>query len=401
MKPPQGMELIVGLPSLREADSIGYVVEQVDRGLAEHFPDHRALIVNADNDSDDDTKGAFLGTETRTPKHYVSTPPGVRGKGNNFFNLFQLGRSQGDSLKALVVVDADLKSITPRWIGDLMGPILEGYDYALPLYSRHQFDGTITNHLCYPLIYALLGHNLRQPIGGDFGFSPRLMHHWLDQEWTDTTRQYGIDIFMTGNALTGGFKVCQVGLGAKIHKASAPKLGPMFVQVVGTLFGLLLEQREHWGDIGDLEPQSAPRFGLAEMEEPQELKIDIRALKDQLRDEYAPRRELLGELLDPYTHTRLETMFEQDYYDVDILMWTQSLYRLIHAYATRTDIEKREVIDALRPLYFARSVAYDYLTWRYSVRYAEAAVLQQAKAFASQKPFLYGLFWDQSRSVNA
>ena len=70
------------------------------------------------------------------------------------------------------------------------------------------------------------------------------MTHWLDQDWKPTTSQYGIDIFMTGNALAGDFRVCEVGLGAKVHRASAPKLGPMFVQVVGTLFDLLLEKRE-------------------------------------------------------------------------------------------------------------------------------------------------------------
>ena len=46
---------------------------------------------------------------------------------------------------------------------------------------------------------------------------------------------FGIDIWMTTSAITGGFAVCQTRLGAKIHDPKDPgsDLGPMFRQVVG------------------------------------------------------------------------------------------------------------------------------------------------------------------------
>ena len=49
---------------------------------------------------------------------------------------------------------------------------------------------------------------------------------------------------MTLNAIFGGFECCQGGLGAKIHKPGAPKLGPMFSQVVVTLFETLLSNKD-------------------------------------------------------------------------------------------------------------------------------------------------------------
>ncbi|MDY7036367.1 MAG: glycosyltransferase, partial [Thermodesulfobacteriota bacterium] len=241
-----GAEFIVGIPSYMEADSIPFVTTQVDQGITKYFPKLESIIVNVDNNSGDDTRGAFLSTETQTPKHYISTPKGVRGKGNNFLNLFRFAAKFKDTLKCVVVVDADLRSITPEWIKYLGEPILNGYDYALPYYSRHQFDGSITNHICYPLLYGLLGKNIRQPIGGEFCFSPAMMDFWLERKWTQTTRQYGVDIFMSLNAVLGDFKICEVGLGAKIHKASAPKLGPMFTQVVTTLFDFILAEKDKW-----------------------------------------------------------------------------------------------------------------------------------------------------------
>jgi hypothetical protein len=71
------IQLIVGIPSFMEADSISFVTSQVDKGLQKYFGKLKAVIVNVDNNSEDDTKGAFLTTETKIPKHYITTPKGV------------------------------------------------------------------------------------------------------------------------------------------------------------------------------------------------------------------------------------------------------------------------------------------------------------------------------------
>ncbi len=102
-------------------------------------------------------------------------------------------------VKALVVVDSDLRSIVPEWIELLSGPILKGgYDYVAPLYSRYKYDGTITNTVTYPLTRALYGHRIRQPIGGDFGVSGDLVRHYLTlDDWDEDISKFGIDIWMT------------------------------------------------------------------------------------------------------------------------------------------------------------------------------------------------------------
>jgi len=386
-----GIEFIVGIPSYMEADTISFVTKHVDLGLTKHFSKYNAAIINVDNNSEDDTKGVFLSTKTKTPKHYISTPKGVKGKGNNFLNLFKFAQMHNKTLKGGVVVDADLRSITPEWIKYLGEPILKGYDYALPLYSRHQFDGTITNHLCYPLFYGLLGEDLRQPIGGEFGFSSGLINYWLKQKWNSSAKQYGVDVFMTLNAIFGKFKICEVGLGAKIHKASAPKLGPMFTQVITTLFNILLSKESSWIATPVMKPKRKDRFGLKELGWPQELKVDMRDLKDKLRNEYFPREKLLKRILSDYASSSLIKMFEHDIYNIDILMWTQVVYQLLFSYGIGSPKTKKDIVEALKPLYFARSVTFDYETWRYSPKYVEEAILTQAKAFASQKTYYLGM----------
>jgi glycosyltransferase involved in cell wall biosynthesis len=393
----QRPEIIVGIPSYLEADSIGFVTQQVDRGLQKYFSNYETLIVNVDNNSEDNTKEAFLAAPATTQKKYISTPPGVRGKGNNFFNLFKFCMAQTPDLRAVVVVDADLKSITPEWIKHLAEPVLKGYDYALPRYSRHQFDGTITNHICHPLLDGLVGANIRQPIGGEFAFSPALVKHWLEQKWLQSTRLYGIDIFMTLKALLGKFKICEVGLGAKIHKASSPKLGPMFTQVVTTFFEMILSHKSQWIDISPSDVRPKPLFGMKRLAPPQELAVDIRALKEQLRSEVMSREKLLKRYLSDYLFINFRRMVAHDHFEMNTLFWTQAVYQLLFAFDTGSRQVKNDIVEALKPLYFARSVTFDYETWKYRIDYAEEAIMEQSMAFASQKPYFYGLYLKRAR----
>lgn len=117
----------------------------------------------------------------------------------------------------------------------------------------------------------------------------------------------------------------------------------------------------------------------------------MRELKEKLRNEYFPREKLLKRILSDYAYSSLISMFEHDNYSIDILMWTQVVYQLLFSYRNGSPKTRKDIVEALKPLYFARSVTFDYETWRYSPKYVEEAILAQAKAFASQKSYYLGL----------
>jgi hypothetical protein len=363
----------------------------VGEGLEVYFSDKKCIIVNVDNNSPDNTKDAFLDTKTRIEKKYISTAHGIRGKGNNFLNLFKFAKSV--DAEVTIVVDADLKSITKEWVKYLGMPIVDGYDYVIPLYSRHQFDGTITNHICYPVMFGLLSTDIRQPIGGEFAFSPKLMKYWLKQSWTESTRQYGIDVFMSLNAVLGGFKICQAGLGAKVHKASAPKLCIMFDQVIETLLAILVQNKNNWMIRNNGDIFTPDTFGLDILAEPQELDIDILDLKEKGRVSFNKYQADIKELLEPYAFSRINEMFEMEVFDLTILLWTQVFYNLLYRYdVSKNGEEKKKIINSLKPLYFARSISFNYHTWKYNVKYSEMEIRRSALGFASQKYYLWGLY---------
>ncbi|MCK4639848.1 MAG: glycosyl transferase [Candidatus Marinimicrobia bacterium] len=376
-------EIVAGLASYQEADSIDYPTQQLSGGLKKHYGDKTSVIINCDNNSPDGTEEVFLGTVTEVPKIYITTPPGILGKGYNFENIFR--KMLELDAKVLVCVDADLLSITPEWVKYFIDPILNDYDFVNPLYSRHKYDGTITNNICYPLIYGLFCHNIRQPIGGDFSMSKRFVNHLVCKPWHRTTEEYGIDIFMTMNAILGGFKTCETGLGAKRHKPSAPKLGAMFIQVVSTMFLTIISNYETWKEATVIEQPAL--FGLRHMELPQELTIDRSAIEKQARDNFNQYKEILERVLSPGIYADLSHMFSSKGIDINTDQWVTIIYDMIAAFKSAGD-RNNEIVESLKGLYFGRTLTFMNKTWDWSSEQTELEILAQAKVFHDKRDYL-------------
>lgn len=382
------VDLVVGIPSYKEADSIAHVVRQADLGLREFFADHRAVILNVDNDSPDGTEDAFRHAGSRTPTAYLSTPPGVTGKGNNFWNLFVAARIL--EAKAIVCVDADLVSISPIWMRRLGEPLLNDLcDYITPIYARNEYDGTITNNICYPLLRGTLGTRIRQPIGGDFGLATSFSNALLEKEWLDTTREFGIDIFLTTCALLDGFRVAQTHLGAKVHKPSAPKLGPMFTQVVNTLFSRLAGARGGWLEGG--EAAALPILGDGHEGSPQTLAVDYKSIKRTTFKHFRQSRDCLARHLDESRARHVDAMMASGVLDLPADIWCDCVYDLFHAYAVE-EPERAELVEALKPLFFARVGSFYKETLELDHQASEARIHEQAELFHRRRDALVERF---------
>ena len=198
---------------------------------------------------------------------------------------------------------------------------------------------------------------------------------------------------MSLNAVLGGFKICQIGLGTKVHKASAPKLGIMFEQVIETLLAILVQNKNNWMTRNNGDIFTPDTFGLNILAEPQELDIDILDLKEKGRISYNKYQSDIKELLEPYAFSRINEMFETEVFDLTILLWTQVFYNLLYRYdVSKNGEEKKKIINSLKPLYFARSISFNYHTWKYNVKYSEMEIRRSALGFASQKYYLWGLY---------
>jgi len=238
-------DIIVGIPTYNEADSIFNTVKKIDNGLSKYFPKFRALIVNMDSKSPDDTGRAFLSTRTKTEKMLISVDKQPRGKGVNIFVLLRI--SKKFNAKYIATIDADITTITEKWPKLLLDPVIKKEaDFVAPIYTRNRYEGNTTNHFCLPLLYAWFGHKLNQPIGGEFAFNNEFVDYILKQQKNKNAFLYGIDIFLSVHALGGNFKIKEIYLGRKIHKPSFDKIIPMFYQVAVTMFFVLSKYKNKY-----------------------------------------------------------------------------------------------------------------------------------------------------------
>jgi glycosyltransferase involved in cell wall biosynthesis len=391
--------IVVGIPSYNEADNIAYPTDVASRGLKQHFPDKSAVIINVDNHSPDGTKDVFLDTPTEVPKIYISTAKGVKGKGNNFRNLFEAAVEL--NAKAIIVVDADLKSITTEWIRYLGEPLMGRYDYVAPIYARHKYDGSITNHIAYPLLRSLFGLRVRQPIGGDFGFSGKLARAFLSEKlWNDKIAHFGIDIWMTTIAIARRFNICQAFLGSpKIHnpKDPAADLGPMFTQVVSTLFDLISDFEFIWKDTFESRPSNIYGFGLGIEEKPPLVKVNTDSLYKSFMKGFKEYGELWEKIIPAPEYmqiNKLKDIKEKKQFVFSSGLWARVLFNFACAYRTII-VEKEKLIESMIPFYHARVLSFANRTESASIKEAEEYLENITRVFEKEKYYLIQR-WDSS-----
>lgn len=236
------MKVAVITPSYNEADNISYVTQTIDRGLGlakKKFPSlDEVIIVNIDNSSPDKTSDFFKKTSTSFPKLSILTK-GRAGKGKS---LLYFLKKYNQDYDVFVSLDADLKSIKADWIVKLLEPFFNkrgSYDFVWPLYKRSRFEGSTTNHFAYPVMYAVFGKEIRQPIAGDFAFNKKIAVKIIENKIPAEAYRYGVDILFSIRAAQYGRRVVQINLGHKIHKPSFPKLEKMFPQVAAAALDTL------------------------------------------------------------------------------------------------------------------------------------------------------------------
>ncbi len=368
-------DFIIGVPSLNEGDTITNVVEMMSKGIREAYPDRSANIINVDNASTDDTEEKFLDADTGDHgKKYISTAPGKKGKGRNFYNLFhEVVRTEPD---AVAVVDADLTSVELNWARKMLGSILDGYDLVTPIYKRHQYDGTITNHLCFPITYGVNGRNIRQPIGGDFAFSTDAARNWLNRHWEESTFQYGVDIFMTTTTLYEGLSICSARLGRKDHDPSAPNLKPMFKEVANTLFALLRDNQTYWRQVDEVEDVDS--FGSNEGYETPALETDLESLSNEVEELFNREKQKVRSFLPDDLFRTVGSMIDEGKMDLGPEQWSNVLFSAIASYINESD---RRIVEGMLPLYMFRNASFQTRTRDLSPDECQERIREQAEIF--------------------
>jgi hypothetical protein len=362
------VDVLVGVPTLNNAATIGGVVEAVQQAFAKYFPRDRTLLVNSDGGSDDGTPALLRGysgsgsdtvtvTHSLRTMHRISAPyHGLPGKGNALRQI--LTAADLTQAKAVAVLDPEVSSVTPEWIAALIRPVRDQqFDYVAPAYSRHPLDGPLVTQIVRPVIRAAYGWQVREPLAAEWGCSSRFLAYCLEQDvWDSELARYGIDLWVTCAALANGFRCCQAPFGPRTTAPGLARPGfhHVFQQVVGSVFSCLDQHAAYWLTRTAAEPLAVVGTPPGERSDPPA--VDGTRLTQTFCADLQNLQSVLEPILSSDTLQALNRIAEADCerlrYPDDL--WVSTVYEFFVAHH-RSVMRREHITQALIPLYLGRT----------------------------------------------
>lgn len=395
------VDILVGVPTFNNRDTIGRVVNAIQVGLVKYFPRERTALINPDGGSRDGTPEAvkacsisdfrslLSSTPLRTTHRITASYRQMDSKGTGL----RIVLAAADLLraKACALVSPDLESMTPEWVEGLIRPVYkEKYDLVTPIYHRHKFDGLLVKNIVAPMIRALYGVGIREPVGGEFGLSGPLACHYLEQDiWSGEIPQASVEIWMTTSALVGGFKVCQSFLGPKIHseKGSAQDIVRTIQSVLSVLFRCMETQESYW--LSRTESERVPVFGFEYSSGLEPRRLNRKKMLLMFRNGVDQLASVLESILSERTLREIQQVSllnEKDFRFPDDL-WVRTIYEFAASYH-HSVINRDHLLQALTPIYRGRICSVVLEEQRADVEQIERKVEALCQSYEKEKPHL-------------
>lgn len=390
-------EIAVALLTYNNAATAPAVAEMARAGLEKHFPGVAAALINADAGSSDFTPEllaagglpAILARHDAPMTERASVPfHGVPGRGRALRLAFGIAQRLG--VRTLLVLEAEVTSMTDEWIARLGRPVWEEQaDLVAPAYARHRYDGTITTLLLAPLIRALYGRRLRQPLPGSQALSARLVEHvLLHPRWTWSGRDI-TDFWIVGTAIADGFSVWEAWLGRRRveSRTRTADLPEMVAQTLGAVFAAMDRHQDLWLDVRGSEP--VPSVGEPGPPSVEPMAVDVERMIAAFRQGLSDLGPIWEHILGPET---LADVLGLDVTDVARFrfpddLWARVVYdfALGHHYGV---VHRDHLLRSLVPLYLGRTAAFVTATQSRDAAGTEAMLEAVGAAFERLKPYL-------------
>ena len=302
------VDILVGLPTLNNAATVVDVVRAVHVCFTRDFPRLRTVMINSDGGSTDGTPeliraASFTEADTvltshslRTLHRVVAPYHGLPGKHTALRTVF--AAAELTQAKVLVVVDPSGPATSPERVTELITPIARSdVEFLAPRYRRHPRDGMLVTQLVRPLVRALYGVALDEPLGAEFSCSRRFASHCLDEDiWDHEAARFAIDLWLRTEAIADGFAVGQIWRPATTAAGARTTLREAVQQVVLALVESLRAHESFWTATNGV--AELRTWGTDPKETPDAPTWDYEALAEQARHDIIEIKPLLEGVLD-------------------------------------------------------------------------------------------------------
>ena len=273
--------------------------------------------------------------------------------GRSFRQVFDTANKLG--ARGCAIITSDPSAVTVEWARLLIEPVTEkGYDLVTPCYADHPFDGIISRAIVYPLVRALYGKRVRNPMGPDFGLSNRLLARMADSA---RPRLHPL-VSLVAESIASGMKVCEANLGERVYPSlDWSNLSPFLSQILSALFLDVERFAPQWQPARASEPVT--EFGSAVAASDSTATIDTALLIKNFQAGVGSLLEIWGTVLPPSTLVELRKLAAQNaaHFRMPDETWSRIVYDFALAHRLRPAVRDRMLLS-FTPLYMAWVASY-------------------------------------------
>jgi hypothetical protein len=361
------VDILVGLPTLNNAATVADVVRAVHVSFARDFPRLRTVMINSDGGSTDGTPelirssslseaDTLLTSHSLRTLHRVLAPyhglPGKLTALRTVFAAVDLTRA-----KVLVVLDPAGPATSAQRVTELISPIMSSeVEFLAPCHRRHPRDGVLVTQLVRPLVRALYGVALDEPLGPEFSCSGRFASHCLELDfWEREVARFAIDLRLRTEAIAQGVAIGQIWRPPPMGAGARTTLREAVQQVVLALIESLRAHASFWTATSGIAPLSI--WGTEPAEIPDAQPWDYEAVAGQARHDIGEIHPLLEEVLDSSLLARIIGEVSASELRSDDELWVRTVYEVAAA-ARQGRVGPEHLAGLFVPLYLWRAAAF-------------------------------------------
>lgn len=363
------VDILVGLPTLDNAATVGPIVRAVHVAFNREFQRDRTVLINSDGGSSDGTPdlvrhASIAEADTlvgwhglRTTHRVVAPYHGLPGKQVAIRTIF--AAAELTQARVVAVLDPCDVSLTPEGLAERLAPVLgEGVEFLAPRHRRHPREGPLVTQLVRPVIRTTYGVDLDEPLGAAFVCAGRFASHCLEREvWDRPVARFGIDLWLRTEAVAGGFRLGQIWQPppAAGQPSARATLREAVHQVMAALFDTLAWHAAFWP--GRQSVERLPAWGTDAGPDPAEPAWDVEALAAEARANVRDLLPLLERALGAENAAALAAAAEADPPALGDDLWVACVWECLVA-SRRHAMPLDHLAQAFVPVYLARAASF-------------------------------------------
>ena len=351
-------DLLVGV--LNESDS-GTIAKMCDELRTLPGPLRIAVL------HDDQQKGPPPVTSEATPGRafvfFVPSPlpksdvppTGVMSMSETYQSVFAAAEKL--QARGCCIIASKLGAATPPWAWRIAQPLFESQaDLVLPHYARRKFEGLLNASILAPMMRALYGKRVNNPLGPDFGVSQRLFQRMLAAKATGN--QLSSLASLTPTALCQNLQIIEVNFGTRTYPPTDwGNMSSVLADVLTPVFVDMERNAPFW-------QRARVSVPLPVVGEPLPLDqdspaVDTRAMVESFQLGNRELQEIWGLVLPPSSLFELRKLsrLPVEQFRLPDELWVRIVYDFALAHRLRT-ISRDHLLRSMTPLYLAWVASY-------------------------------------------